>query len=80
MLNNLRETLSPALEKIGKGFASTGLSPNFWTCVGLAFALISAVVYGLGIEFGLTIGKLLGKNFEDVIECKVNIRISGHIM
>ena len=53
MLNNLRETLKPALEKIGKGFASTGLSPNFWTSVGLGFALLSAVVYGLGIEFGL---------------------------
>ncbi len=59
MLNNLRETLAPTLEKIGKGFASTGLSPNFWTCVGLAFALISAVVYGLGIEFGLIIGGIL---------------------
>ncbi len=38
MLNNLRDTLAPTLEKIGKGFASTGLSPNFWTAVGLAFA------------------------------------------
>ena len=59
VLNNLRETLKPALEKIGKGFASTGLSPNFWTSVGLGFALLSAVVYGLGIEFGLIIGGVL---------------------
>ena len=56
MLNNLRETLRPTLEKIGKGFASTGLSANFWTFVGLGFALVSAVVYGLGAEFGLIIG------------------------
>jgi len=73
VLNNLRETLSPVLEKIGKGFASTGLSPNFWTCVGLAFALISAVVYGLGIEFGLIIGGilLLVSGFFDVVDGQV---------
>ncbi len=73
MLNNLRETLRPTLEKIGKGFASTGLSPNFWTCVGLAFALISAVVYGLGIEFGLIIGGilLLVSGFFDMVDGQV---------
>jgi len=73
VLNNLRETLAPALEKIGKGFASTGLSPNFWTCVGLAFALISAVVYGMGIEFGLIIGGalLLVSGFFDIVDGQV---------
>ncbi len=73
MLNNLREALSPALEKIGKGFASTGLSPNFWTCVGLVFALISAVVYGIGIEFGLIIGGilLLVSGFFDMVDGQV---------
>ena len=59
MLNNLRETLRPALEKMGKGFAATGLSPNFWTVVGLIVALASAVVYGMGIEFGLIIGNFV---------------------
>ncbi len=73
MLNNLRDTLTPALEKIGKGFASTGLSPNFWTCVGLVFALISAVVYGIGIEFGLIIGGilLLVSGFFDMVDGQV---------
>jgi len=73
VLNNLRDALNPALEKIGKGFASTGLSPNFWTCVGLAFALISAVVYGLGIEFGLIIGGilLLVSGFFDMVDGQV---------
>ncbi len=73
MLNNLRDTLAPTLEKIGKGFAATGLSPNFWTCVGLAFALISAVVYGLEIEFGLIIGGilLLVSGFFDVVDGQV---------
>ena len=78
MLNNLRESLRPTLEKIGKGFASTGLSPNFWTSVGLAFALASAVVYGLGIEFGLIIGGilLLVSGFFDMVDGQV-ARVTG---
>lgn len=78
MLNNLRETLKPALEKIGRGFAATGLSPNFWTVVGLGFALLSAVVYGLGIEFGLIIGGvlLLVSGFFDMVDGQV-ARVTG---
>ena len=77
-LNNLRGILCPTLEKIGKGFASTGLSPNFWTAVGLSFALISAIVYGLGIEFGLIIGGilLLVSGFFDMIDGQV-ARVTG---
>jgi archaetidylinositol phosphate synthase len=73
VLNNLRDTLKPALEKMGKGFAATGLSPNFWTAVGLGFALLSAIVYGLGIEFGLIIGGvlLLVSGFFDVVDGQV---------
>ncbi len=47
MLNNLRESLKPVLEKIGRGFAATKLSPNFWTCVGLIFSIAAATSYGL---------------------------------
>lgn len=73
MLNNLRETLRPTLEKLGKGFASTGLSPNFWTSVGLAFAFLSAIVYGLGVEYGLVIGGvlLLVSGFFDMVDGQV---------
>ncbi len=73
MLNNLRGILAPTLEKIGSGFASTGLSPNFWTGVSLAFALISALVYGLGIESGLLIGGilLLVSGFFDMVDGQV---------
>ena len=73
MLNNLRETLRPTLEKLGKGFASTGLSPNFWTSIGLAFAFLSALVYGLGIEYGLVIGGvlLLASGFFDMVDGQV---------
>lgn len=78
MLNNLRGTLQPILEKIGKAFASTGLSPNFWTVVGLLFALASAVVYGMGIEFGLIIGGvlLLVSGFFDMVDGQV-ARVTG---
>ena len=53
MLNNLRESLGPALERMGRGFAATGLSPNFWTGLGLALAMAAAVSYGLGPHLGL---------------------------
>jgi archaetidylinositol phosphate synthase len=78
VLNNLRDRLKPGLEKIGKGFASTGLSPNFWTAVGLTFAITSAFVYGLGIEYGLIIGGilLLVSGFFDVVDGQV-ARVTG---
>ena len=78
MLNNLRATLAPALEKIGKRFAATGLSANFWTFVVLGFALLSAVVYGLGVESGLIIGGvlLLVSGFFDMIDGQV-ARVTG---
>ena len=78
VLNNLRDTLRPTLEKIGKGFASTGLSANFWTFVGLGFALVSAIVYGMGIEFGLIFGGilLLVSGFFDMVDGQV-ARVTG---
>ena len=78
VLNNLRESLRPALEKMGKGFAATGLSPNFWTVVGLVIALASAVVYGMGMEFGLIIGGilLLVSGFFDMVDGQV-ARVTG---
>ncbi len=47
MLNNFRESLKPTLEKLGAIFGSTGLSPNFWTGLGLALAFVSSIIYGL---------------------------------
>ena len=78
MLNNLRDILKPTLEKIGKTFASTGFSPNFWTMVGFVFALIAALVYGLGLEFGLIIGGilLLVSGFFDMVDGQV-ARVTG---
>jgi archaetidylinositol phosphate synthase len=78
VLNNLRKSLRPALEKMGRGFAATGLSPNFWTFVGLGFALVAAVIYGMGVEFGLIIGGvlLLVSGFFDMVDGQV-ARVTG---
>jgi len=73
VLNNLRNSIQPQLEKIGKKFAATGLSPNFWTGIGLFFAFASAIVYGLNIEFALIIGGilLLISGFFDIVDGQV---------
>ena len=73
MLNNLRDSLQPHLEKIGCGFASTGLSPNFWSGVGLFFAFVSGIVYGINFEFALIIGGifLLISGFFDIVDGQV---------
>jgi len=54
------------------------VSPNFWTVVGLVIALSSAVVYGMGIEFGLIIGGilLLVSGFFDMVDGQV-ARVTG---
>jgi len=73
MLNNLRESLKPTLEKIGKVFASTGLSPNTFTVIGLVFAFCCAAVYGINIEYSLIIGGiiLLVSGFFDIVDGQV---------
>jgi archaetidylinositol phosphate synthase len=75
MLNNLRESLKTHLEKIGKIFASTGLSPNFWTCIGLVFAFVAAAVYGLNehIQYAAIFGGvlLLVSGFFDIVDGQV---------
>ena len=73
MLNNFRESLKPHLENIGKKFASTGLSPNFWTSIGLIFAFASAIAYGLNMEFALIAGGilLLVSGFFDIVDGQV---------
>ena len=80
MLNNLRDSLQPHLEKIGRGFASTGISPNGWSCVGLFFAFVSAFIYGWNVEFSLIIGGivLLIAGFFDIVDGQV-ARVSKKI-
>jgi archaetidylinositol phosphate synthase len=78
MLNNFRDGLKPTLQNIGKAFASTGLSANFWTCVGLGFAFASALVYGMHLQYSFVIGGilLLISGFFDIVDGQV-ARITG---
>tara|TARA_B100000745_G_scaffold105565_1_gene67480 strand:- start:1729 stop:2313 length:585 start_codon:yes stop_codon:yes gene_type:complete len=73
LLNNLRNSLKPYLQTIGKIFASTGISPNVWTAVGLIFAFISSLVYGISLEFSLILGGilLLISGFFDIVDGQV---------
>ena len=73
MLNNLRDSLKPTLEKVGKTFAATGLSPNVFTVIGLVFAFVSSIVYGINLEHSLIIGGiiLLISGFFDIVDGQV---------
>tara|TARA_Y100000590_G_scaffold122564_1_gene140323 strand:+ start:14202 stop:14768 length:567 start_codon:yes stop_codon:yes gene_type:complete len=73
LLNNLRESLKPILQKIGKSFASTGLSPNVFTVIGLVFAFIASIIYGIGFEYALVLGgvALLVSGFFDIVDGQV---------
>src|SRR5256712_7665094 len=78
MLNNFREGLEPTLQSIGKTFASTGLSANFWTSVGLGFAFASAIIYAIHLEYSFVIGGvfLLISGFFDIVDGQV-ARVTG---
>lgn len=73
MLNNFRENLKPALQKIGVIFAATDLSANFWTAVGLGFAFASAIVYAWHFEYAFVVGGilLLVSGFFDIVDGQV---------
>lgn len=45
MLNKLRDWLRPTMTRLGRSFASTGLSANFWTGVGLAISIAAGIAY-----------------------------------
>ncbi len=47
MLNNLRNRFDPIIEKVGRGFASLGFGPSFWTWIGLGLSIISAIMFSL---------------------------------
>ena len=73
MLNNLRNSLQPHLEKLGNSFASTGIPPTGWSVIGLVFAFASAFFYGWNMEFSLIIGGivLLAAGFFDIVDGQV---------
>ena len=73
LLNNLRDSLKPYLQKIGQVFASIGISPNVWTVIGLIFAFVSSIVYGISFEYSLILGGiiLLISGFFDIVDGQV---------
>ena len=73
MLNNLRESLKPYLQNIGRAFASTGISPNVWTVIGLVFAFGASLMYGINVEYSLILGGiiLLVSGFFDIVDGQV---------
>lgn len=75
LLNRLRGALAPGLQALGAAFASTGLPPTFWTCVGLALALAAAVSYGLGgaWQYAAVAGGalILASGFFDMVDGQV---------
>jgi len=73
LLNNLRESLKPYLQSIGRVFASTGISPNIWTVVGLVFAFAASLIYGINFEYSLILGGiiLLASGFFDIVDGQV---------
>ena len=54
-------------------FASTGISPNVWTVIGLIFAFVSSIVYGISFEYSLILGGiiLLISGFFDIVDGQV---------
>lgn len=81
MLNRFREKLIPITTLIGNNFGSLGLSPNFWSIIGFAFAILSSIFFGLtnflnqqGIEFPSQIFAsilLLISGFFDIVDGSV---------
>ena len=41
----MRDSLDPWLIKLGRSFALTGLSANFWTAMGLAISIVAGIAY-----------------------------------
>jgi archaetidylinositol phosphate synthase len=79
VLNKFRKHLQPILEKIGRLFSSTGLSPNTFSLIGFVLTIISSIIFGINtlkldptINFS-AIGSLLllAGGFFDVIDGSV---------
>ena len=52
MLNKLRQAMNPGLNRIGCLFASTGMSPGFWTVLSLILAAASGLTYMSAVFVG----------------------------
>lgn len=75
MLNRIRDRIEPAMNSLGLKFASSGLSPNFWTSVGFVLSIASAAAYAsANIAMYATIYGgilLLASGFFDIVDGSV---------
>jgi archaetidylinositol phosphate synthase len=52
VFNKLRQAMNPGLNRIGCLFASTGMSPGFWTALSLILAAASGLTYMSAVFLG----------------------------
>jgi archaetidylinositol phosphate synthase len=52
VLNKLRQAMNPGLNRVGCLFASTGMSPGFWTALSLILAAASGLTYMSAVFLG----------------------------
>ena len=76
MLNRIRDRIEPVMNSLGLKFAASGLSTNFWTSVGFALAILSALAYAsadIGMMYAAIYGGiiLLISGFFDIVDGSV---------
>jgi len=76
MLNRIRDKIEPTMNSLGLKFASSGLSPNFWTAVGFALSIASAAAYAsasISVMYAALYGGilLLASGFFDIVDGSV---------
>lgn len=83
LLNKIRELLNPTLEKIGTVFATTGVSPNGWSCLSLCVSVLAGVTYSTASFTGWFYLPLMGSlllligGFFDIVDGSV-ARVTRH--
>ncbi|MEM3124292.1 MAG: CDP-alcohol phosphatidyltransferase family protein [Candidatus Nitrosocaldus sp.] len=82
LLNRIRKDIEPMMNRIGVGFAATGLSPNALTLIGFALAVFAGLLYALQsmlehayLYAGIV---LLVSGFFDIVDGSV-ARVTGKV-
>ncbi|MGB8152438.1 MAG: CDP-alcohol phosphatidyltransferase family protein, partial [Nitrososphaeraceae archaeon] len=71
MLNRLREKINPLTARLGTKLGTLGLSPTFWSTVGLVMAIASALSFGLSYQLAGIV------SFSPVVIGSIFLLISG---
>ncbi|MBI4258456.1 MAG: CDP-alcohol phosphatidyltransferase family protein [Thaumarchaeota archaeon] len=80
MLNKIRKSIEPAMEKIGRGAARTKIPPTGWTLTGLLLAGLSGAAYAKLLPGGQVLAALflLSSGFLDMVDGSV-ARLMGKV-